>query len=121
MFGSVTLVKAFHLLPPSISHASYNDFGTFFKAAKKMIENKDEKVYLVANMIAMAAGLVLIGESISVGCYVINLLIALAAFLLKTKSILDDEEAGIAGNIYVGGKLQYSCLLYCHPLMQLIM
>lgn len=78
-----------------------SNFACDFATGEK---EKDDKVYLIANMIAMAAGLVLIGESISVGCYVINLLIALAAFLLKSKSILDDEEAGIAGNIYVGGK-----------------
>ena len=64
----------------------------------------NENIFKVANMFAMGWGLMLVGNGGSDITHFVNILVAFAAFMLRTKSILEQEEGKLSGNIYVGAK-----------------
>lgn len=64
----------------------------------------NEIIYIVANAVAMMAGLILISNAELIVCHLITILVALAAFMLKSKSILDKGDKNLGLNLYVGGK-----------------
>ena len=67
-------------------------------------KEENDIIYVIANAIAMALGLLLITDLSLLGCHLICIMVALAAFMLKSKSILDNKDAGKGLHIYVGGK-----------------
>ncbi|MBQ3061469.1 MAG: DUF2339 domain-containing protein [Lachnospiraceae bacterium] len=67
-------------------------------------KDENKEIYTIANVFAMAMGCMLISEPGSMGCHFVNILVALAAFLIDTKKILNKNSENVAGNVYIGGK-----------------
>lgn len=76
-------------------------FAYDFLTGKK---EENEEVYTLANIVAMGWGLILLGDGGLAGCHFVNIIVALAAFMLGTQRMLDKRDDDLASNLYVGGK-----------------
>lgn len=61
-------------------------------------------VFSIANLVAMGWGLALVSNGGSPAIHFINILVAFAAFMLKTKSALEQKDGKLSLNLYVGLK-----------------
>ena len=61
-------------------------------------------IFNIANLVAMGWGLTLVSNGGSAVIHFINILVAFAAFMLKTKSTLEQKDGKLSLNLYVGVK-----------------
>lgn len=67
-------------------------------------KEEDEEVYTIVNLIAMGAGLILLLDADVVVCHFVNMLVVVAAFMIDTKKMLNQNVTEPAFSMYVGGK-----------------